>query len=238
MAELKLKSLDDMRCELVAHTLIRTPDEYEEGSFWYDMADTMPVSAARVSHGKEDKTGDDPDKDLKLMRYLAEHKHFSPFEHQSATFLVEAPLYVAREWMRHRTQAFNEISMRYTSDPSDTYYIPETFRAQATKNKQSSAGAIEDQELAERHYVSAIREAVAGYEHLLAAGVAREIARGVLPTSMVTRFYASANLRNWAHWYHLRSAPDAQLEIRHYAHKVDAELRKLWPQSWSVVIGE
>jgi thymidylate synthase (FAD) len=194
------------------------------------------VSAARVSHGREDKTGDDPQKDLKLMRFLAEHKHFSPFEHQSATFLIEAPLYVAREWMRHRTQAFNEISMRYTSDPSDTYYIPDTFRAQAVKNKQSSEGEVDDQASASDVYKRAIILAKGHYDQLLASGVAREIARGVLPTSMVTRFYATANLRNWAHWYSLRSDMGAQLEIRHYAHEIDKQLIALWPEAWGVLV--
>jgi len=226
VAGINLKTLNDMRVELVAHTVMVATDSG---------ANMMPVSAARVSHGREDKTGEDPDRDLKLMMFLAEHKHFSPFEHQSVTLLIEAPLYVAREWMRHRTQSFNEISMRYTSDPSDTYYIPATFRAQATKNKQSSAGAVEAQDQAERAYVHALRESVASYNELLAAGVAREIARGVLPTSMVTRYYATANLRNWAHWYGLRSAEGAQEEIRHYARKIDQILSGLWPEAWEVL---
>ena len=227
------KHLEDMRIELVAHT--RMTAEAASDGRRVDSASYMPVSAARVSHGREDKTGDDEEKDLKLMRFLAEHKHLSPFEHQSATFLIEAPLYVAREWMRHRTQAFNEISMRYTSDPSDTYYIPKAFRAQATKNKQSSAGLVEGQDNAERAYVHAIRESVASYNELLQSGVAREIARGVLPTSMVTRFYATANLRNWAHWYGLRSGEGAQEEIRFYAAAISKSLGELWPEAWGVL---
>lgn len=189
MARLTFKTLDAMRVELVAHTVV----DAHSGLFKYlGHADDLPVSAARVSHGREDKTGDDPEKDRKLMRFLAEHKHLSPFEHQSATFLVEAPLYVAREWMRHRTQSFNEISMRYTSDPSDTYYIPNTFRAQATKNKQSSEGEVNDPVACRSGYELGISAAVDAYNNLLEKGVAREIARGVLPTSMVTRFYATA----------------------------------------------
>ena len=511
MTSINLKTLKDMRVELVAHTAMVATDSG---------ANMMPVSAARVSHGREDKTGDDPDRDLKLMMFLAEHKHLSPFEHQSVTLLIEAPLYVAREWMRHRTQClagdniisfsrpdngahypyelarlyknwndpaqrgrlqsmlirsvdeqtgkvfdnrlvdvtysgkkdvyavtttsgkvvygsldhriltidgwktiqdlidsptpvlvqdsravnevpqvsvpvkghgeskwipgwegkysvtsdgavlshlttrntplqaplakkltknaqgylcvslsdqsvsrmfnvhelvllafrgprpagmycrhmdgnrlnptldnlqygtpkensedrqrhgscfykgteyediaeislrghedvydiavqgpnhnffangivvhncFNEISMRYTSDPSDTYYIPETFRAQATKNKQSSAGVVEGQDHAERAYVHALRESVASYNELLAAGVARELARGVLPTSMVTRYYATANLRNWGAWYHLRAGEGAQEEIRYYARRVDEILNGLWPEAWEVL---
>lgn len=227
------KKLDELRCDLVAHTLLTSFDD--NGDKWFENANLMPVSAARVSHGKEDKTGDDPDRDLKLMAFLADHKHFSPFEHQSATFMVEAPLYVAREWMRHRTQSFNEISMRYTSDPSDTYYIPTTFRAQATKNKQSSAGSIESQTDAEAIYVRACNLAHEAYQQLLEIGTARELARGVLPTSMVTRFYATANLRNWAHWYKLRVDSGAQEEIRHYAHRIDEAITRLWPEAWEVL---
>lgn len=235
MERLTFKTLADMRIELVAHTVVNA----HSGLFKYlGDANDLPVSAARVSHGNEDKTGDDPEKDLKLMRFLAEHKHLSPFEHQSVTFLIEAPLYVAREWMRHRTQAFNEISMRYTSDPSDTYYIPDTFRAQAAKNKQSSEGAVELQEFARTEYCAAVEASKQQYDKLLALGVAREIARGVLPTSMVTRFYATANLRNWAHWYSLRSDMGAQLEIRHYAHEIDKQLIALWPEAWGVLVGE
>lgn len=230
------KRLDELRIELVAHTLQCGTDV--DGIRWYEEADVLPVSAARVSHGNEDKTGDDPQKDLKLMRFLAEHKHFSPFEHQSATFLIEAPLYVAREWMRHRTQAFNEISMRYTSDPSDTYYIPDTFRAQAAKNKQSSEGEVGKPRDAKAAYEQAIENAKGWYDDLLQAGVAREIARGVLPTAMVTRFYATANLRNWAHWYKLRIDAGAQEEIRHYAREVDKALKALWPTAWGVLVDE
>ena len=227
------KKLDELRCDLVAHTLLTSFDD--NGDKWLENANLMPVSAARVSHGKEDKTGDDPDRDLKLMAYLADHKHFSPFEHQSATFMVEAPLYVAREWMRHRTQSFNEISMRYTSDPSDTYYIPDVFRAQATKNKQASAGKVDAPDACDSLYRTGIEAAVSSYKALLDQGVAREIARGVLPTSMVTRFYATANLRNWSHWYKLRIDEGAQLEIRHYAKAIDGALSNLWPEAWEVL---
>jgi thymidylate synthase (FAD) len=229
------KRLSELRCELVAHTVV--PQQKMSGTALRE-AGFLPVSAARVSHGREDKTGDDPAKDMKLMAFLAEHKHLSPFEHQSATFLVEAPLYIAREWMRHRTQAFNEISMRYTSDPSDTYYIPDTFRAQAAKNKQASEGEAADQDTCARIYKYGVIEAVDSYNRLLASGVARELARGVLPTSMVTRFYATANLRNWAHWYGLRSGVGAQLEIRHYAEQINQHLKALWPEAWQVLTGE
>lgn len=234
--ELEFKHLSDLRVELVAFT--RMDADGSSDARLVGSADFMPASAARVSHGREDKTGEEPDKDVKLMNYLADHYHLSPFEHQSATFLVEAPLYVAREWMRHRTQAFNEISMRYTSDPASTYYIPETFRAQATKNKQSSAGAVDRQDMAAATYKQACVIAHAHYQQLLDGGTARELARGILPTAMVTRFYATANLRNWAGWYHLRKTDDAQVEIRHYAERINTMLKELWPDSWGVLTND
>lgn len=229
------KTLDELQISLVAYTeMARGADEE-----WYpDDTNWLPVTAARVSHGRDNDTGRDVVKDRKLMKYLAEHKHFSPFEHQSATFLVEAPLFVAREWMRHRTQAFNEISMRYTSDPADTYWIPDTWRAQATKNKQSSAGVIEFPPEAEYVYKTAMEVALANYEALLLRGVAREIARAVLPTGMVTRFYATANLRNWYNWWVLRSGEGAQKEIQHYADKIDTILTNMWPDAWGALKGD
>lgn len=225
------KTQDELKIELVGYTeMTHHTDVYER-----ETSDFMPVTAARVSHGQEDITGVNVEKDKKLMQYLAEHKHFSPFEHQSATFVIEAPLFVAREWMRHRTQAFNEISMRYTSDPSDTYWIPTTWRKQAAKNKQSSEGEIEATQVAEDFYMDGVKDAVASYHALLEMGVAREIARAVLPVGMITRFFATANLRNWAHWYKLRSAPGAQEEIRYYATKIDTILGNMWPNSWGVL---
>jgi thymidylate synthase (FAD) len=225
------KTLDELKVELVGYTeMTKHSEVYERES-----SDFMPVTAARVSHGQEDITGVNVEKDKKLMQYLAEHKHFSPFEHQSATFVIEAPLFVAREWMRHRTQAFNEISMRYTSDPASTYWIPDAWREQAAKNKQSSAGNLKGQDYLNDVYKEAINNSVEAYDALLAVGVARELARSVLPVSMVTRFFATANLRNWAHWFKLRSAPGAQEEIRHYATKLDEILSNVWPNSWSVL---
>jgi thymidylate synthase ThyX len=90
--------------------------------------DQMPVLSARVSHAQSGKTGDNSEADKKLMNYLAKNLHMTPFEHQSATFKIVLPLFVAREWMRHRTQAYNEVSMRYSSDPVGKFYIPQIWR--------------------------------------------------------------------------------------------------------------
>lgn len=227
MGGINLKSLEDLRVELVAHTAMVTTDAG---------ANMMPVSAARVSHGREDKTGDDPDRDLKLMMFLAEHKHFSPFEHQSLTALIECPMYVRSQIQRHRTFSYNEISRRYTADDSEHFFIPDSFRAQASKNKQSSAGVVENEDEAERIYVECIRTAYTAYTDLLEAGVAREIARGLLPNCAITRFYMTGNLRNWAAFIKLRDDEHAQLEVQYIARKIKEHLLNLWPEATQVLL--
>lgn len=197
--------------------------------------DMLPILAARVSHDQDDKTGDDLEADLKLMNYLAKHKHMSVFEHMSVTFAVECPIFVAREWMRHRTQSFNEISARYTSSFIGDVWMPDVFRAQATRNKQSSEGQIENQDEAKELLSNAYDAALCLYDKLIALGVAREIARAVMPVGHMTRFYATSNIRNWKHFCDLRCAPDAQQEIRELANKVSEELTKLYPNTWSAL---
>lgn len=194
--------------------------------------DFMPVLAARVSHGQDGKTGGNEAADLKLMKYLAENKHFSPFEHVSVTFLIECPLFVRSEWHRHRTQAYNEISMRYSESNIGEVWVPDVFRKQDTRNKQSSAGAIEKQEEARSILLQSYSQSVKDYYRLLELGVAREQARGVIPSGHMTRFYASANMRNWAHFCMLRCADDAQFEIRELANEVDNQLGELYPNTW------
>ncbi|MCF7800341.1 FAD-dependent thymidylate synthase [Candidatus Babeliales bacterium] len=194
--------------------------------------DQMPVLSARVSHASSGKTGQKPDSDLFLMNYLAENKHLSPFEHQSATFKIVTPLFVAREWMRHRTQSYNEVSMRYSSDPVGKFYYPEKWRKQALKNKQSSEGSIEDQAGCTQILKNAYENALSSYKALLEKNVCREQARLVVPVGNYTEFYATANLRNWVAFYKLRIASDAQWEIRQYARCIGDILQKIWPNAW------
>jgi thymidylate synthase (FAD) len=201
----------------------------------YAGASLVPCSAARVSHGKEDKTGEDIDKDIKLMNFLADHNHMTPFEHQSATFLVECPIFVAREWMRHRTQSFNEMSRRYTSDGGNVFWKPDAWRYQSKSNRQASVGTIPSGEQLDKEYQFLCKYAYEAYEDMLERGVARELARALLPVGSVTKFYATANLRNWAHWYKLRIAEDAQYEIRVYAQRIGNSLKELWPAPWEAL---
>ena len=199
--------------------------------------DQMPSLAARVSHADSGKTGADQESDTKLMRFLADHKHMTPFEHQSATFRVVAPLFVFREWHRHRTQAYNEMSMRYTDDPVGKFFTPEKFREQATRNKQGSAGFIPDtnQWKADAILKSAYDHALKSYHDLISLDVARELARIVIPVGNYSEMYATASLRNWFAFWVLRESTEAQYEIRVYAEAVDKVLSEIWLTSWGVL---
>lgn len=215
--------------ELIAHTAVCS-DTFS--------TDDMPVLAARVSHAGSGKTGEDPEGDMKLMNYLAKHKHMTPFEHQTVTFRVVAPLFVFREWHRHRTQSYNEVSMRYSSNPVGQMYLPyDKFREQATRNKQSSAGLLSEDIQKEAEDIMSIsyNAALTAYEKLLDIGVCREQARAVVPVGNYSEMYATANLRNWAAFCALRCDEHAQYEIRIYANAINDMLGELWPRSWSAL---
>ncbi|MFC1894817.1 FAD-dependent thymidylate synthase [Candidatus Dependentiae bacterium] len=196
-------------------------------------ADQMPSLAARVSHASSGKTGRDEEADLKLMNYLAKHEHLTPFEHQSITFKVVLPLFVAREWMRHRTQSYNEVSMRYSSDPVGKFYCPQIWRTQAKTNKQSSVGEVQCQDECTNILKDFYNQALNAYNKLQEKGVCREQARLVVPVGNYTEFYATANLRNWLNFYRLRIDSGAQWEIRQYAKCIDEIMQKVWRNSWN-----
>lgn len=209
--------------ELIASTSIHS-DKYK--------VDQMPVLSARVSHAGSGKTGINEKADKKLMDYLAKHFHMTPFEHQSATFKVVLPLFVGREWLRHRTQSYNEVSMRYSANPVGKFYYPQVWRKQASRNKQSSAGEVEDQIGCTDILRQAYENSLDAYNKLIEKGVCREQARSVVPVGNYSEFYATCNLRNWAHFYGLRIAEDAQWEIRQYARCIGEFLSEVWPESW------
>ncbi len=217
--------------KLVAATTIMDGSDYP--------TDFMPAKAARVSVKGVQAQEHDPDKDYKLMRTLGTHKppHSSPFEHVSVTVCVKAPIFVAREWMRHRTQAYSEISARYTSSFVGEYYIPQEFRRQAVKNKQASEGGFSDEANSHIHMeMEGFYEgATADYQELIRMGVARELARLVMPVGQYTQFYATASLLNWARFHALRNHPDAQWEIQQYAKGLNSILVDLYPNSWSII---
>ena len=223
------KTSEDCQLELVSYSVLDAADSM------HSEMDYMPASAARVSFGRENKTGLDPAADKKLMKYLADHQHMTPFEYQHAVFLIECPLFIRSQIHRHRTFSFNEISRRYT-DENLEFWIPTQFRGQATNNRQASSGTVEVAGGTEnwQHYTGV---ALGYYESLLSQGVAREQARAVLPQSLLTKFYMGGNLRNWAHFVELRREGHAQPEIRVVARRIHEKLYELWPQSVEVLLG-
>lgn len=197
--------------------------------------DLTPLEAARMSTGNP--TGVDEAKDAATRDFLWRHAHATPFEMAVLQIEVQVPIFVAREWHRHRTQSFNEFSGRYAEMPA-LYYQPsvERVQGQSMTNKQASGEALDD--AAKQAFLESIAEDQAlvreHYEGYLEAGVARELARINLPLSQYTRFRAQANLRNWLHFLNLRMAPNAQYEIRVYAQELARLVQRLWPQTWAV----
>jgi thymidylate synthase (FAD) len=184
------------------------------------MGDDMAVvRAARVSYGNESK-GEKADE--KLIHYLMKHNHGTPFEHIVFSFHIKCPIFVARQWFRHRIGSFNEISGRYTELATE-FFVPTALRENKTANHQASIeGDFTDDEiqsmLSEWNYALEIAEST--YESLLEKGVAREQARAVLPIGTYTEFYWTVNLRSLFNFIRLRTADDSQAEMREYAEKI------------------
>ena len=193
-------------------------------------SDLSVVNAARVSFGKTKETFEDAD--AKLVDYLAAHEHTSPFRHTALTLHVKAPIFVFRQWMKHRIASeFNEISGRYVEFPEDEFFVPEAFRRQAKVNKQGSEGAIDEanRERAMATYLASCRGAVAHYKELLSLGVCREQARCVLPLGLYSEVYWTVSLQAVAHFIRLRSDGHAQWEIQQYAAAVRSVVEPLYP---------
>lgn len=174
--------------------------------------------------------------DEKLLKYLYDNWHHTPFEHAGMTVEIQAPIFVFREWHRHRTQSYNELSARYTELP-DLFYIPFSDRistgAQSTTNKQGSeAGGLTKTPVDVAYRIAEMmRAARANYKELLSLGLSRELARIVIPVAQYSRMRASANLRNWLAFLTLRLEPNAQHEIRAYAQIVAALVAQNFPRT-------
>ena len=196
--------------------------------------DLSIVNAARVSFGKRktEMSGGD----AKLIRYLAKHGHWSPFGHASLQFRIKAPIFVARQLVKHTVGlCWNEISRRYV-DSEPEFYIVDVWRKRAEDKKQgSSEEEIKWVNRGER--VGAVQlnveyHALQGYKEMLEAGVAPEQARMILPQSVMTEWYWSGSLYAFARVCNLRCAEDAQYETRIVANLIDKECEQLFPISW------
>jgi thymidylate synthase (FAD) len=188
--------------------------------------------------------------DAKLLRYLYEHKHSTPFEFAGLTIECQAPIMVYREWHRHRTQAYSEMSARYVQMPN-LHYVPSVRRiiesSKKSGNRQASGGgalsfggpsnAISQEEIAEsirQRIKNEQQEVYDQYEKFLSWGVSKEIARLNTPVSRYSRMRATGNLRNWLAFLTLRMDPAAQFEIRQYAWCVADAIEKAFPRTWAL----
>ena len=195
------------------------------------MADDLSVvNAARVSFARHKEAMDASD--AGLIRFLMRERHGTPFEHNSFRFHVRCPIFVAREWFRHRIGSFNEFSMRYAK-ATDEFYVPapEDVRTQVGKPGAYTFETV-DPELAEstrETLESVYRTAYGAYEELVEAGIAREVARCVLPVGAYTEFFWTANARALMNFVSLRAAETAQREIRRYAEAVESFLAEKMP---------
>jgi thymidylate synthase (FAD) len=181
-------------------------------------SDLSVANAARVSFAKRKDVMDEADEGL--IRFLMRDRHGTPFEHNAFRFHIRCPIFVAREWMRHRVGSFNEFSMRYAK-ATDDFYVPELedVRSQVGKPGAYTFEPVSP-ELAEqaREEIRAVYDqAFETYERLVEAGVARELARSVMPVGAYTEFFWTINARSLMNFISLRAAETAQREIRRYA---------------------
>jgi len=202
------------------------------------MADDLSVAnSARVSFGR--RTDELDDSDCGLIRFLMRERHGTPFEHNAFRFHIRCPIFVAREWFRHRVGSFNEFSLRYAR-ATDDFYVPEPedVRTQVGKPGAYSFEPVTD-ELAEetREQLQEIYEqAYAAYEQLVEKGVARELARAVLPVGAYTEFYWTVNARSLMNFISLRAAESAQREIRRYADACERYLAEYMPVTYEAFV--
>ena len=208
-------------------------------------SDLSVVNAARVSFGKgslwnwskelDSDTGDGRtlrERDTKLIKYLAKHKHMSPFGHCFASFHVKAPIFVARQLVKHKFLRWNEISRRYVDDKPE-FYEPDEWRGRADDKKQGSGTALADQDI---HIGTTQRIVFMLYESMLSKGVCPEQARMVLPQSTMTEWYWSGSLDAFADMCNLRRKEDTQYETRLVANSISMDMKGLFPASWKALV--
>jgi thymidylate synthase (FAD) len=222
-------------------------------------SDLSVVNAARVSFGKKSEairweyldldhvSGDLvpvlKEGDVKLIHYLAKHEHYSPFGHCFASFHVKAPIFVARQLVKHEYLRWNEISRRYVDDEPE-FYVPKVWRGRSKDKKQGSDGVVDMSNIPswwvndfEIFYPSVLADVTINYyNHLIEEGVAPEQARMVLPQSTMTEWYWSGSLDAFANMCNLRLKPDTQFETRLVANAISIDMKKIWPVSWEALV--
>lgn len=209
-------------------------------------SDLTVVNSARVSFGKRKTELSDGDR--KLIKFLAEHKHWSPFRHVQLQFHCKVPEFVARQWYKHVVgityseaptvdHAWNEVSLRYVDASEFDFYTPQGFRQQSENNKQASVDTlVPDQDLKlQEAYQGHCQQSLELYQRLVESGVAKEQARGVLPLSIYTEFYWTASLQAVVNFITLRQHPGAQYEIREYANALEEFTKLVVPASYDAL---
>ena len=213
-------------------------------------SDLTVANSARVSFAKESEMEDDAwgppklkEKDAKLIRYLAREKHISPFGHCFATFRVKAPIFVARQLVKHSFLRWNEVSRRYVSDEPE-FYKPDVWRGRSADKKQGSSDETVDflrmQGMSEQTVDDATFKhklhSLTLYHDMINEGVAPEMARMVLPQSTMTEWYWSGSLDAFARMANLRCKKDTQYESRLVADQVSTIMQDLFPVSWAALM--
>ena len=205
-----------------------------DGSMATDLA---VVNAARVSFARRKDEMDEGDEGL--IRFLMRDRHGTPFEHNSFRFHVRCPIFVAREWFRHRVGSFNEFSMRYAR-ATDEFYVPaaQDVRTQVGKPGAYTFEPVSDEiaEATQQKMQAVYETAYLAYEQLVELGVAREVARAVLPVGAYTEFYWTVNARSLMNFISLRNSETAQREIRRYAEACELFLERLMPVTYAAFV--
>jgi len=190
--------------------------------------DLSVVNAARVSFAKV--SNELSDKDEKLIKYLAKHNHWSPFGHASLQFRIKAPIFVARQLVKHQVGlVWNEVSRRYVDDEPE-FYIPSEWRLKADDKKQGSSD-----ETIEYNLGSTLEFIKTTYQNMLKANIAPEMARMILPQNLYTEWYWSGSLMAFARVCNLRCKSDTQMETQHIADCIDWHLHQKFPVSWGAL---
>lgn len=202
-------------------------------------SDESIIEAARMSTGKGFNGWD---QDIKLLTYLYKHKHMTPFEMCGMIIEVKAPIFVFREWHRHRTQSYNEMSARYIPLP-DENYVPTIDRIMQTSSSNKQAQGVKEIVRSsawdfQRALKSNYTDLECAYQEALEVGVPKELARLILPVGRYSAMRANANLRNWLAFLTLRMDKNAQWEIQQYANAVGELIAQQFPRTWELFIGE
>jgi len=209
-------------------------------------SDLSVVNAARVSFGKKSEAlgrsgvEGEPmtpilhDSDKRLIKYLAKHKHTSPFGHAFASFHVKAPIFVARQLVKHKFLRWNEISRRYVDDEPE-FYVPDEWRDKSADKKQGSGGKSQSQYFPNIYVKEVADKALGDYKKMLVQGICPEQARMVLPQSTMTEWYWSGSLDAFSDMCLLRCKEDTQFETRIVADQISACMKDLFPIAWGAL---